>query len=386
LVTPVLLLVAIALVLIGVVTLIVGIFSDTLVWVFVSIGSTVLAGVVLYVLYRLGRRQVAHAGSESLAGRATVFSTEPSGIPGVQTTLSVPLPSSAPPAAAVPDTEPDVEPAEEQEPAMAQFAPAGGQDGDGPFPIADYDDLRVAEILPLLSELDADELDRVREREGGGKGRATILARIDELAVPGAVVSTVAVPAEVDAEFPIADYDELRVAEILPLLSELDADELEVVADREERGANRQTILSRVDTLLETIDSAALVAQSSAAPPAAAVSPSKAPARKAGAAKASAASTKATTRATKAGGAKRAGAAAAAAKAAPAEGPSAKRSAAAKRTATATKAAPAKRTATKATATKATATKATATKATAKKATAKKTTAKKTTAKKAGGR
>ena len=59
--TSVLLLVAIALVLIGVVTLVVGIFSDTLVWVFVSIGSTVLAGLVLYILYRLGRRQVALA-------------------------------------------------------------------------------------------------------------------------------------------------------------------------------------------------------------------------------------------------------------------------------------------------------------------------------------
>ena len=54
-----LLLVAIALVLIGVVTLVVGIFSDTLFWVFVSIGSTVAAGLVLYILYRVGRRQVA---------------------------------------------------------------------------------------------------------------------------------------------------------------------------------------------------------------------------------------------------------------------------------------------------------------------------------------
>jgi hypothetical protein len=49
------------------------------------------------------------------------------------------------------------------------------------FPIADYDDLRVNEIVPLLPELDPDELAMVRERELAGKARATLLARIDAL-------------------------------------------------------------------------------------------------------------------------------------------------------------------------------------------------------------
>ena len=44
-------------------------------------------------------------------------------------------------------------------------------DEDPIFPIEDYDELLVSEILPLLPELDADELHEVREREESGKGR-----------------------------------------------------------------------------------------------------------------------------------------------------------------------------------------------------------------------
>jgi hypothetical protein len=61
------------------------------------------------------------------------------------------------------------------------------------FPIEDYDELRVAEILPLLPQLEPDELEDVRDREVNTKSRATIVAKIDELlgeleapaAVPG---------------------------------------------------------------------------------------------------------------------------------------------------------------------------------------------------------
>src|SRR5258708_26489214 len=87
-VTRVLLLVAIALVLIGVATLVVGIFSDTLVWVFISIGSTVLAGVVLYILYRIGRRQVeveAPAPAFAMSDTGELATTPaPSGLPPLQ--------------------------------------------------------------------------------------------------------------------------------------------------------------------------------------------------------------------------------------------------------------------------------------------------------------
>jgi hypothetical protein len=57
--------------------------------------------------------------------------------------------------------------------------------------------------------------------------------------------------------FPIADYDELRVAQILPLLSELDPDELEEVAAWESQRANRRSVLSRIDRLLQGSSTAA---------------------------------------------------------------------------------------------------------------------------------
>nr|ABK91966.1 conserved hypothetical protein [uncultured bacterium] len=52
-----------------------------------------------------------------------------------------------------------------------------------------------------------------------------------------------------DLEFPIADYDDLRIDEIVPLLPELYADEIEVVRSRERAGANRGIILRRLDVL-----------------------------------------------------------------------------------------------------------------------------------------
>jgi hypothetical protein len=159
LVTFVLLLVAIALVVLGIVTLVVGIFSDTLAWVFVSIGSTLLAGIVLFILYRLGRRQVSQAAAAAVA-------PGPAPTPAVAEPVapSVPLPSSAPPSTtpAFGSSEPTAE--VEMAPAGigAEFAP--GASSDDSFPIADYDELRVAEILPLLPELDRDELADVRAR------------------------------------------------------------------------------------------------------------------------------------------------------------------------------------------------------------------------------
>jgi branched-chain amino acid transport system permease protein len=49
------------------------------------------------------------------------------------------------------------------------------------FPIADYDDLKVFEIAPLLGELYPEELLVVRRHEEATKARAGILARIDKL-------------------------------------------------------------------------------------------------------------------------------------------------------------------------------------------------------------
>ncbi len=302
-----LLLLTIALVLIGAVALVIGFVQEAMFPIYLSIACSLGAAVVLVLFTRLSRARLAAA-----------------------------------PAA------------------------AGPADADGPalasdLPISDYDDRRVAEIVPLLGDLDRRDLELVRRHEADGRNRTTILRRIDDLmdeqadggdddiddAGEDTLVGAAAVfgrdsdDDEGDAEdddsddgFPIAEYDDLRTAEIIPLLDELTADELEEVADREVDGQNRTAVLDRIDALLGDEDEA----------PA-----KKAPAKKKAVASKSTAKKKAT------------------AKKAPAKKSSAKK-------------APAKK---KATASKATATKKTA----AKKAPAKKkAAASKATAKKSGAR
>src|SRR5579864_4893168 len=48
--------IAIVLVLIGIATLVVGVFTDTIGWVYASIASTAVAGVVLFLVHRANRR------------------------------------------------------------------------------------------------------------------------------------------------------------------------------------------------------------------------------------------------------------------------------------------------------------------------------------------
>jgi hypothetical protein len=185
---------------------------------------------------------------------------------------------------------------------------------DQEFPIADYDELRVGEILPLLEELEPDEIEVVRDRELAGRNRGVVLRKLDELTGPvgappaGAAPSgrrpevpvangtrqrpAVAPPvddayddehagydehggydehagydegyegADEDHDdggrddghvaFPIADYDDLRLTEVLPLLPQLEPMELELVRQRELQGERRATLLNRIDALIGT--------------------------------------------------------------------------------------------------------------------------------------
>ena len=59
---------------------------------------------------------------------------------------------------------------------------------DGPIP--GYDSLTVGQILPRLSDLSPDELAQVRAREQAGRGRGTILDRIERLAARSAPAAT----------------------------------------------------------------------------------------------------------------------------------------------------------------------------------------------------
>ena len=271
-----LLLLTIALVLVGAVALVIGFISGEQVPIFISIACSLLAGAVLFAFSRMSRRQAAPAAA---GGPAPLAASD----------------DGAEPAAAAADEEEDVE-AEEveevEEPARERVAASvggreaassssGGEWSADDFPIEDYDELLVSEILPLLTELEADELEMVHTREQDGKARATLLRRIEQLQEEGGggeptmatarverePVGTVARPAAIveddvddededlgddedDLMFPIEDYDDLRVSEILPLLPELYDDELELVAERERGGANRSSILNRIDELL----------------------------------------------------------------------------------------------------------------------------------------
>ena len=172
----------------------------------------------------------------------------------------------------------------------------------GSFPIADYDELLVTEVVPLLATLSVSELNQVRAREEGGKARASVLRRIDNeiearespnpvddeptMAVP-AVEAPAIEPLSPDEEpFPIEDYDDLRASEIMPLLPQLYADELELVAEREKTGANRGAILERIDELTRAASADSDTTQVVAKAPAKKTAAKKAPAKKAVAKKA----------------------------------------------------------------------------------------------------
>jgi hypothetical protein len=328
--------VTIALVLVAAIALVIGFVSNQLPPIYISIACSFVAAVVLAMFSRLNRRRAAPATGSGPAPLDTGPSIFERSAP---TTTQSPAIRGARPALEEPEEE-------EEEPVTVVSAPATKRPvarepvppepeeeedlwpDEIVFPIEDYDDLRTAEILPLLEELDDDELEDVRDYEEDHRRRASILRRIDELlrgeeelapppppvrpkvepvvppvapsrrpavtrrepepepppppppppprtrpepaltelraepdevepeeaepvvAAAAPAVAARAEPVVADDEFPIADYDKLRVAEILPLLSELEPDELEQVAERERAGSNRTTVLTKVNRLL----------------------------------------------------------------------------------------------------------------------------------------
>ena len=250
-------LVSFLLVLAAAVTLVIGLLNSGLGLIYVSIGCSVAAGIVLALAVVRSRPERAAApavGSERL--RALEEEEAPS-------VTVVPTRGGRRRAAEEVEEEEEVE------------VGASG-DGEAVFPIADYDELKVGEIVSLLPELDEDELEMVRDREEAGKNRSTILTRVEALTGAAAASSgggdwdssdrswdawrdegeAEEEPEEEEEEagdegiFPIADYDDLKAAEVVSLLPELDDDELEDVRDREESGANRATVINRIDQLL----------------------------------------------------------------------------------------------------------------------------------------
>jgi hypothetical protein len=352
----VLLIVTVGLVIVALVLLIFGFADNSLVYIYLSILCSVVAAVVLTICTRLSRRRALRlAGStgNDLFDQPVVAG-EPSAASVVEQKPDEQPPASRPPEAATsvthavpPQPHPEdtstslppgrtsqaeagkaapgepsgsagsavVPPSDETgqlptrpQPAVGRELPPraddapegpvgvpaetrlGWEDGDWDdeevvFPIADYDSLRVPEILPLLGELDANELEEVRAREVTGRARGTLIKRIDMLLAsfsavpegasePAAPVrplhaetagpraqSETAEPlahpesAELAAEggraeaFPIPEYDRLRPSEILPRLSELNQQQLNAVAAHERESFRRRTILVRISRL-----------------------------------------------------------------------------------------------------------------------------------------
>ncbi len=295
-----LLLLTIALVIVGAVSLLIGFVRDSLLPIYLSIGCSIVAGVVLVVFSRMSRRQAATPEQAPDRPPSTWGPSPAGGAPAVSERERPPVAYDEAPTVVGAGGAGTVAPA----PAPV-FAPVE----DDTFPIEDYDALRVTEILPLLEDLDVDELELVQEREEQGKRRTTILARIDQLLVepeetapseeppveePDVFDAVPPVAAESDTAadaFPIEDYDELTVDEILDRLDELDEDELDMVAEREETGENRAEILDRIDEIFDEID-AGLEGEGPPPPPPAPVEEAvpmpparKSPAKKAPAAK-----------------------------------------------------------------------------------------------------
>ncbi|HZQ28869.1 MAG TPA: hypothetical protein VFA94_14325 [Acidimicrobiales bacterium] len=228
-----LLLVTIGLVLVGAVSLVIGFVSNQLGWIYLSILCSLVAAGVLVLFSRMSKRQGAVGTAEGPA----------------------PL---AEPTAAVAEEGPATEVVPVGDEAAAAAA-AGVGAGAVALPIAGYDSMRVNDILPQLSTLSLDELDVVREHEEQGKNRNTVLSRVDDLMEQKAGAEEAPVAAAVAAadggaddgiDDLIEDYDNLRVNQILPLLEELDDDELEDVADYEEAHKNRASVVDRIDQLL----------------------------------------------------------------------------------------------------------------------------------------
>ncbi len=392
-----LLIVTVGLVVVALALLVLGFVQDSLAYIYLSILCSAVAAVVLTLFTRVSRRRairVAAAGADDrdlfeqptwsaaeqptsaapagtapeqpeAAGtptavdqpavdeRATAEPVKPPEAPTRQVEV-VHAPSEQGQAGAAPAPPPPAPPtAARKEGTTAEAWDGDWDDEDVVFPIEDYDNLRVPDILPLLGELDVDELEEVRAREVTGKARGTLVKRIDTLlasfgpppetmaggrvvpdggveagpmshavtsdysderaaaseaawgvpmasvedqppavgpppappraapspppppppvppppaATPpaGAAPPPAAAPTPMAAHqptapgggapeggaLPIADYDQLRVSELLPLLAELDPAELRAVEAHEQAGLRRRTILVRISRLAQ---------------------------------------------------------------------------------------------------------------------------------------
>jgi len=68
-----------------------------------------------------------------------------------------------------------------EEPPPAPPAALPEPEGPQSLPIANYDDLKAKEVIPLLDSLSADQRAVIRSHEADGRARKTVLAKLDRL-------------------------------------------------------------------------------------------------------------------------------------------------------------------------------------------------------------
>lgn len=324
-----LVLVSFGLVLLATILLVVGLLTDDgLNLIYLSIACSAAAAVVLYLAFRRAKpkTEVAATPPEPIMPEGVepgeldepvVAATAPTSARDATTVQPVvPAPESdradavnpggtptadTQRAVATDEVDDDVEavPATTDDDWVSDDDWADGGDFEVEFPIADYDELTVDEIMPLLPQLYSDELEIVAERERATKNRPEVLARLEELAATGTdadaldegdedqlddavnpggtptadtepAVGTEPVAAggsarpvpevpsladdewadDDDVPFPIADYDTLDADQVITLLAQLEEDELEDVKAREVAGPGRKSVLTEIDRLL----------------------------------------------------------------------------------------------------------------------------------------
>lgn len=246
---------ALALVVAAAVFLVIGLAGGDVGDLYLSMVLCVASLVVVAVSARLSRIRPAPAGSEPpvavdpIGAEEAEADDEPGTAPvtdpvadptaGLSDRLAK---RPAPPAPAVADGSIWAAPEAEVEPELqveaqpaARVEPETVVVADDPsFPIADYDDLAAEQILPLVSELWAEEVPVVAARERATKARPAVLDALARAAGDPALA------------FPIAEYESLDTEQITRLLGQLDETDLATVQAAERSGPARVGVLVAV--------------------------------------------------------------------------------------------------------------------------------------------
>ncbi|HJQ93139.1 MAG TPA: hypothetical protein VJ874_02515, partial [Candidatus Thermoplasmatota archaeon] len=244
-----------ALVVLATITLVVGLLQSGLTLIYVSIGCSVLAGLVLAVAVLRGRPEEAPV--------APVRPSVPAGAGAGPGTATMPTPTPPAPSTARPwETASTTSGAAASEPAPSTVpswrapesdtaTPPAATPPPAPVPVPDFDEededeeeeeeLVEARPAPALGGVLGSRWARDRAAREDRTEQVDVVSAMDE---------------DEEDEFPIENYDRLRASEILRQLPDLSPRDLELVREREVAGMNRFTVLSRIDAQLETATTA----------------------------------------------------------------------------------------------------------------------------------